>query len=85
MAVETRFDIFISYAREDLEWVRGNLYEPLSRCRTGSGRRPRIFFDVGEEGIGIGMSFIDAIHVSTTSRGVPVVGSHSSQLVPWKR
>lgn len=73
-AESTAYDIFISYAREDLEWVRENLYLPLSRCRTRDGRRPRIFFDVGEEGIGIGVSFIDAIcdAIERSAKVIPV-------------
>jgi hypothetical protein len=54
-------DVFISYAREDSEWVRGHLYEPLLRCRTAQSRPPRIFFDVGEDGIRIGQNFMEAI------------------------
>ena len=71
---KTAYDIFISYAREDLEWVRENLYLPLSRCRTRDGRRPRIFFDVGDEGIAIGVSFIDAIcdAIERSEKVIPV-------------
>lgn len=50
-AGERGWDVFISYAREDSGWVRESLYEPLVRCRTASGDRPRVFFDVEKEGI----------------------------------
>jgi len=68
------YDIFISYAREDLEWVRENLFLPLSGCRTRDGQRPRIFFDVGDEGIAIGVSFIDAIcdAIERSEKVIPV-------------
>ena len=50
-----RYDIFISYARKDSDWVIANLVKPLQQCRkTVNGRWPVIFFDVGEEGIDIG-------------------------------
>lgn len=58
---DDRYDVFISYAREDLEWVQQHLYEPLARCRLADGRAPRIFFDLGEHGIGIGDNFLNKI------------------------
>ncbi len=54
-------DVFVSYAREDSQWVRLNVYEPLRKCRTAQGRPPRIFFDVGEDGIQIGQDFQSVI------------------------
>lgn len=67
-------DIFISYAREDSEWVRQNLYQPLRACRTVQGRPPRIFFDVGEDGIQIGQNFQKAIDkaIEKARRFIPV-------------
>lgn len=72
------YDIFISYAREDSQWVRENLYEPLLRCRKADGSRPRIFFDVGEEGIAIGQNFMTAITeaILNSKKFVPVYSSH---------
>jgi hypothetical protein len=70
----TDYDVFISYAREDSAWVRENLYLPLLGCHLPDGRRPRVFFDVGEEGIQIGQSFPDAIAnaIQKSTRVVPV-------------
>lgn len=45
-APEIRWDIFLSYAREERAWVERYLYEPLLKYRTADGRRPQIFFDV---------------------------------------
>jgi hypothetical protein len=39
------WDIFISYAREDADWVDRNLYEPLKGCRTEEGHAPKVFLD----------------------------------------
>jgi len=52
------YDIFISYARQDAEWVKSNVFMPLSNCCKADGSRPRIFMDVSEEGIEIGQSFM---------------------------
>ncbi|MFM9960667.1 MAG: toll/interleukin-1 receptor domain-containing protein [Planctomycetaceae bacterium] len=54
-------DVFISYARQDTDWVKAHLYEPLLKCRTVAGRPPRVFFDIGEHGVRIGQDFIQAI------------------------
>ena len=68
------YDVFISYAREDSDWVREHLYARLLACQFHDGRRPRIFFDVGEEGIQIGQSFPIAIAnaIQRSARIVPV-------------
>nr|MDQ3806043.1 toll/interleukin-1 receptor domain-containing protein [Acidobacteriota bacterium] len=55
------YDVFISYAHEDRAWVSENLYKPLLRCQTADGRRPRVFFDIGDEGISIGESFMNVL------------------------
>lgn len=45
--INWEWDIFISYAREDLDWVKTALYEPLLKTRsTMDGRRPRVFMDI---------------------------------------
>jgi hypothetical protein len=93
------YDIFISYAREDGMWVREHLYQPLLSCRrTLDGRRPRIFFDVGEEGIAIGRVIMDTFMeaILHARKFVPVYSSHyfnkqmcllelgkARQLDPW--
>jgi len=67
-------DVFISYAREDSDWVREHLYNPLLKCRTHTGRPPRIFFDVEDDGVGIGQDFQHAIAqaIEKTVKFVPV-------------
>jgi len=71
---ETEWDIFISYAREDTEWVEKYLYDPLLRCHTADGRRPRIFFDVKKEGVKIGQIYTTALvyAISKSKKFVPV-------------
>ena len=39
------YDVFISYAREEYDWVEKHLYEPLTRCRRKNGEQPHIFLD----------------------------------------
>jgi hypothetical protein len=56
-----KYDISISYARRNLQWVEEHLLAPLHKCRLKNGRTPRIFFDLGEEGIGIGENFLAKI------------------------
>ncbi len=41
-------DVFISYASEDRDWVRTNIYQPLLGCMFADGRVPRIFFDMSD-------------------------------------
>ncbi len=56
------YDVFISYSRKDLEWVKGNLHEPLLRCRRpGVGTSTHIFFDLSDEGVTVGKNYIDAL------------------------
>jgi len=68
--IESRYDVFISYSRDDGSWVRRELYEPLLRCRTRDGRKPRVFFDVDKEGVPPGVNFMaflaEAIAASRT-------------------
>lgn len=70
---DDRYDVFISYAREDLKWVQQHLYEPLTRCRLADGRAPRIFFDLGEHGIGVGDNFLKKIAAAI---------EHATHIVP---
>jgi len=48
------YDVFISYARDELQWVDKNLYLPLRDATLPNGRKLQIFFDR------------DAIQVSST-------------------
>jgi len=54
------WDIFISYAREDAEWVRGELY-PALRSRRTAGGPPVIFLDTEREGIQPGAHWFESL------------------------
>jgi hypothetical protein len=72
------YDVFISYARKDLEWVKGNLHEPLLRCRRpGVGTSTHIFFDLSEEGVTVGKNYYDALveAISSSRFFLPVYSS----------
>lgn len=58
---EKKFDVFISYAREDKEWVKENLYERLLKYQTKDGRRVKIFMDTGKEGIRVSQNWLAAL------------------------
>lgn len=77
-ALEREWDIFISYAREDSDWVKQHLYEPLLSCRTTSAARPVVFLDVSKEGIPSGTNFLDFIgEAMQRSRHIVAVYSES--------
>jgi hypothetical protein len=82
------YDVFISYAREDGDWVRTNLYDPLVRCRTGDGRKPRVFLDVDKEGVPPGVNFIvflaEAIARSRTVVAVYSSTYFSKEMCQWE-
>ena len=67
MTTLREYDLFVSYAREDGEWVRNVLYERLAQCRGADGRRLRIFLDVSDEGIQPGQDFVEALSVAIQS------------------
>jgi len=68
------YDVFISYARGEYDWVDSHVYQPLTRCRKGNGEQPKIFLDKGE--IGVGANWLDVIEGALqVSR--KVVGVHS--------
>lgn len=71
---DQEYDIFISYAREDGEWVRENLYEPLLRCRKADGSQPQVFLDIEEIGKRTGPNFINALSkaILTCKKFVPI-------------
>jgi hypothetical protein len=59
--LDREWDVFISYAREDSDWVKEHLYEPLLTCKTAAATRPVVFLDVAKEGIPSGRNFYDFI------------------------
>jgi hypothetical protein len=62
MPPSSEYDVFISYARDEIEWVMEKVYSPLCRCTTRRGDRPRIFFDKSRKGgIGAGQNWGEAI------------------------
>ena len=58
---QKKYDVFISYAREDAPWVQEHLYSQLRRCVLSDGRRPVIFLDTSTEGVKQGSSFITSL------------------------
>ncbi len=45
MLAPYKYDVFLSYSSADFEWVKANLFEPLSRCRGRDNKQPCIFWD----------------------------------------
>jgi hypothetical protein len=56
------YDVFISYAHDEREWVRENVYLPLANARTADGRKLDIFFDTSS--IRAGVEWEDKILLS---------------------
>ena len=56
------YDVFISYAHDELDWVYEHVYLPLKNARTASGRKLAIFFDTSS--IRIGGAWQDKINLS---------------------
>ncbi len=56
------YDVFISYAHDELDWVYEHVYVPLKSARTPSGRELSIFFDTSS--IRIGAAWQDKIALS---------------------
>lgn len=81
-------DVFVSYAREDADWVMPNLYEPLLGCRLKSGERARIFLDVGPEGLGPGVDWTNelATAIAKTRVFLPVYSSayFQKEMCQWE-
>jgi len=50
-----KYDVFISYSRNQGDWVDKNVYEPLAAFRKPNGDKLNIFFD--KKSIGIGEAF----------------------------
>ncbi len=68
------YDVFISYARDEYDWVESHLYEPLTRCRRTDGEQPQIFLDCDamDPGVKWRASIADALQVSRR-----IIGVHS--------
>ena len=64
---EERFDIFISYASEELDWVEENVYQPLMRCVLPDRRRPRIYLDKSDCGLKPGDDFRAVLYKAVIS------------------
>lgn len=60
MTGEQRWDVFVSYARADEAWVRGELY-PALLSRLVDGRAPRVFVDVEPDGIPPGSGWLETL------------------------
>ena len=88
MTEEYKYDLFISYAREDHAWVKHYLHEPLLACILPDGKRPRIFLDNSELGIGAGENFIAALSeaLQKTRRIIPVYSDHyfKKEMTLWE-
>lgn len=50
-----KYDVFISYSHGDGDWVKKNIYKPLSEFKKEDGSALNIFFD--EKSIGVGEAF----------------------------
>ncbi len=83
-----RYDVFISYARVELAWVTTALYEPLQRCRTADGSVPRVFLDVGPDGLQVGHNWMEELaNAIEASRKVILVFSKpyfASKMCQWE-
>lgn len=51
------WDVFISYAREDYQKAR-DIVDGLQKCATSQGLPPRIFLDVGRDGVPAGVDWV---------------------------
>ena len=60
------YDIFLSYAHEDYDWVMERVYEPLREAKLPGGARLQIFFDrdVNRKSIEVSDLWMDTIALS---------------------
>jgi len=56
------YDVFISYAHDELSWVYENVFVPLKDARTAGGRKLEIFFDTSS--IRVGSAWQDKISLA---------------------
>jgi hypothetical protein len=66
------YDVFISYAHDELEWVQPHLYEALRAVTLPDGRKLELFFDKAGA-IGVGTDW---------QRKISLAVDHSSYVVP---
>ena len=66
------YDVFISYAHDELDWVYEHVYVPLKNARTPSGRKLSIFFDTSSIRIGAAWQDKIALSVDGSTFVVPV-------------
>lgn len=82
------YDVFISYAHLDGDWVRPHLADRLERCRTPEGRRPRVFFDRGKEGIHVADAWMEKLvrAIRTSKKFIAVYTQHycRQQMCLWE-
>ena len=70
------YDVFISYASENLAWVRANVHLPLSRAVLSDGSRLKIFFDQDPDEIRYGEAWRQKLSLAISgSRHVVAVFS----------
>lgn len=81
---ESDYDVFISYAHEELDWVLPNVYVPFQNARFGDGRKLKIFFDTSA--IRVGTAWQDKISLAINgSRFVVPVYSETYFKKPYCR
>ncbi|MBN1894607.1 TIR domain-containing protein [bacterium] len=82
------YDIFISYAHEDYDWVRESLYTPLTQCVMSDGRRPKIFLDKSDMGLKVSQNFLPALAkaISTSHRVILVYSKNffAKEMTIWE-
>lgn len=59
---EIDYDVFISYAHEELDWVLPNVYVPFQNARLADGKKLKIFFDTST--IRVGTAWQDKISLA---------------------
>lgn len=82
------YDIFISYSRDQLEWVEKNLYDRLCRCRLRSnGLRPKTFFDKSRDGVRGGDAWVKRIvqAIQQCTHFLPVYSENYFRSTPCNR
>jgi hypothetical protein len=66
------YDVFISYSREDIDWVAGELYYRLRQARRPDGSALRIFFDADALDVGVAWRTTIAAAICDCCHFIPV-------------